>query len=382
MKRISYEEVNNSFAENGCILLSKEYKNSKQKLEFKCKCENIDYKAYKEFKKHPYCSNCNPYKLTINDVENLVINANCELISTEYYNNREKLKFKCHCGEYFEKSLDSFRNHPQCKKCGYEIQAKKTSCSYEEVYEIFLNGNCLLLEKEYKNNRQKLKYLCECGDVSYVTLHAFKQGTRCKNCGFTKLANANRHSYEYIKSVFESRNCILISTDYKNNKTILHYICSCGNEDWSTFDSFVSNKETCEKCANKRISEFHKNEMVYVRGEEHPNWDHSKSIEEREKNRWLSEQKIWRKQVYERDKYTCQCCGDNKGGNLVSHHLDGYDWCKGSRWDIDNGITLCNICHNDFHHIYGYGNNTREQFEEYMEGISWNCKGIYKKLVV
>jgi hypothetical protein len=382
MKRISYEEVRVFFEKSGCILLSTEYKNNKQKLEFQCKCGNKDFKIYKEFKKHPFCSECNQFKISIDDVRNYIESYNCKLLSNEYKNNRQILKLQCHCGDYFEKSYDNFRNHPQCKKCGYEIQAKKTSYSYEEVFDIFLNGNCLLLESKYKNSKQILKYLCECGEISYITLTPFINGTRCKNCGFTKSANSNRHTYEYVKSIFENRNCILLSNEYINNKTKLHYICSCGNEDWSTFDSFVSNKETCEKCANKRKSEFHKNEMVYVRGEEHPNWDHSKTIEEREKNRWLSEQKVWRKQVYKRDNYTCQCCGDNKGGNLVSHHLDGYDWCKESRWDIENGITLCVECHSDFHHIYGYGLNTKEQFEEYMEGISWNCKGIYDNLVI
>jgi len=64
----------------------------------------------------------------------------------------------------------------------------------------------------------------------------------------------------------------------------------------------------------------------------------------------------WRLKVYQRDNYTCQCCGDDSGGNLNAHHLDGYNWCKEKRINVNNGITLCDKCHtkdkDSFHNIY------------------------------
>ena len=55
---------------------------------------------------------------------------------------------------------------------------------------------------------------------------------------------------------------------------------------------------------------------------------------------------------------------------LEVHHLDGYDWCVEKRTDDTNGITLCETCHKNFHSLYGRGNNTKEQFEE------WFCSSI------
>lgn len=57
----------------------------------------------------------------------------------------------------------------------------------------------------------------------------------------------------------------------------------------------------------------------------------------------------WRKSVYERDKYTCQRCG-SKGGRLNAHHIKPYATHPSRRYDLENGITLCEQCHRRVHH--------------------------------
>lgn len=105
-------------------------------------------------------------------------------------------------------------------------------------------------------------------------------------------------------------------------------------------------------------------------GENHWNWQGGlKSEDDRIRNTVKYEQ--WRKQVFQRDNFTCQCCGDNKGHNLEAHHIKNFKDNKELRFDINNGITLCNDCHNpnrsgSFHYLYGTKNNTQEQLEEYM----------------
>jgi len=76
--------------------------------------------------------------------------------------------------------------------------------------------------------------------------------------------------------------------------------------------------------------------------------------------------KDWRKDIFEKDNYTCQCCGDQSGGNLNAHHIKSYCDNPELRTEINNGITFCQDCHNDFHHQYGRGNNTQEQIDKFL----------------
>ena len=74
---------------------------------------------------------------------------------------------------------------------------------------------------------------------------------------------------------------------------------------------------------------------------------------------------LWRKAIFERDNFTCQKCKVN-GGDLHPHHIHNFADYPEIRFALDNGITLCEFCHRNFHKKYGNINNTKEQLEEYL----------------
>lgn len=56
----------------------------------------------------------------------------------------------------------------------------------------------------------------------------------------------------------------------------------------------------------------------------------------------------WRKEVFTRDNFTCQICG-KVGGNLNAHHIKKWADYPELRYEVSNGITLCERCHRDVH---------------------------------
>ena len=82
-------------------------------------------------------------------------------------------------------------------------------------------------------------------------------------------------------------------------------------------------------------------------GKNHPNWKGGTSSQ-RVKAMNTTEYKAWRTEVYKRDKWTCQNCGQ-VGGGLHAHHILGYAKYPTLRLTPKNGITLCVSCHSKLH---------------------------------
>lgn len=62
-----------------------------------------------------------------------------------------------------------------------------------------------------------------------------------------------------------------------------------------------------------------------------------------------TEYATWRLAVFTRDKFTCQDCQAQQGGNLEAHHLKAFADFPALRLDVDNGVTLCEHCHENRH---------------------------------
>ena len=93
-------------------------------------------------------------------------------------------------------------------------------------------------------------------------------------------------------------------------------------------------------------------------GTDHPNWKGGLTPL-KQKIRNCFEYRQWRCDVFTRDSFTCQHCGDGRGGKLEADHIKPFSYiinfneittfeaalkCE-ELWNINNGRTLCRSCH-------------------------------------
>lgn len=104
------------------------------------------------------------------------------------------------------------------------------------------------------------------------------------------------------------------------------------------------------------------------KGELNPKWKGGVKYHREERSTY--EYNDWRKKVFNRDLYTCQCCGERSGNGysvkLCAHHIKNWKDNPNDRYNVENGITLCKKCHNQFHSEYGKKNNNDQQLKDFL----------------
>lgn len=104
----------------------------------------------------------------------------------------------------------------------------------------------------------------------------------------------------------------------------------------------LKSKEHTEKIVCSKI------EKGSARGSRNPNWKGGIS-DDWSKLRYSRDYIIWRKSVFERDNFTCQGCGYDKGHTIEAHHILRRVDFPHLTFAINNGITLCKPCHRKVH---------------------------------
>lgn len=103
----------------------------------------------------------------------------------------------------------------------------------------------------------------------------------------------------------------------------------------------------CEVC-KKQLSNYNNKRCIEhskVVGERNGNWisDRTKLAKRQERNDMAY--KEWRKQVWIRDNYKCKIGNCDCKGKIIAHHILGWSLFPELRYEVNNGITLC-----QFHH--------------------------------
>lgn len=109
---------------------------------------------------------------------------------------------------------------------------------------------------------------------------------------------------------------------------------------------------TTERLKGKRLSREHiqkvKNSLTGVprpnqRGPLSPHWKGGITIPNK-LARTSADFLNWRMKVFEQDDWTCQIC-EKRGGRLHAHHIKMFSKYPSLRFEVSNGVTVCEKCH-------------------------------------
>ena len=166
-----------------------------------------------------------------------------------------------------------------------------------------------MVAEDYSKNKKCI----DCGKL--IT----NKSTRCASCAKkgNKQSGENNPNYKHgrVKGYSKNKHCL-----------------DCGKliTDTSTY---------CQFCSNRGERSIH---YKHGLGDISANFGHS-----REHTIGYA---LWKKEVLERDNYTCQHCQSKE--NLRVHHIESYVNHPDLRISVDNGITLCNKCHKKLHFLF------------------------------
>ena len=363
-RRLNYHDVKDYVENQGYQLVSERYSNNKENLDMLCGKGHPCSIAFDKFKNAGRrCGECgkvnraeSKLKFKYDEVVKIFKEEGCELLCKTYRTMDDLLEYVCICGEESVISLYRFLKGVRCQGC-----AGNKKYTIEEVREYFEAHGAKLISTEYNNMKSSdLKYICPRGHNAIGSFYGFTLSHGCYECRNEKIGESQRHDYKFVKKFFEENGCKLLSTTYKNSThQKLKYVCVCGNASAEIRFCHFKQGIRCQECRKKLMSEI-------LSGENHYNYNPDISDEDRVRRRIDDTYREWRSKVYTRDRYTCVCCGESKSNEMVAHHKDSWNSNVERRYDVDNGVTLCDDCHNSFHHLYGYGYNTEEQFNEFL----------------
>lgn len=272
----------------------------------------------------------------------------------DYVDNKTKIEIHHKkCGRNFDITPANFKTRKRCPLCNGTFR-KTTKTFVEEMKK--LRGEEYVMIGEYVNAKTKVNLLhTKCHRFWEVTPDDFLNGkNECLYC-----SNSYQDTKKFSEKVEKlSQGTVKVLGEYINKTTPIKFKhLECGREFYRQPQHFLSGCY-CSHCGIENRS-----------GKNHYKYNHKLTDEDREKRDMQSGQlKKWRNLVYVRDAHTCQVCRKT-GDTLNAHHLNSWNTDKENRFNVDNGITLCINCHKNFHTFYGYGNNTKKQFKEFLKRI-------------
>ena len=339
-------------------------------------------------------------RLSYEFIKNEFKKADFKLMTKEYINAKQSLEFICNIHEDEGiQTLDysNFKQGRRCQYCNMDIRRIKLKEKYKKIVE---NKNFTFVDVHfdgYHSKKMKIEVVCKIHfdkGNQFVTPTNFNKQSGCKFCGREKQGIGRRIDILTVEKAFINRNYNVINViDYKGNSTKLDFVCNKHLEDGiqTTTYAGVKKSQTCKSCVYEGIT-----------GENHYLWKGGISPLHNYLRCKIGE---WKKESLRLNNYQCEISGIKgklvvhhlvSFSQILNETLEelGYGYSTIGEYTDEElklitnnflikhdeygyGITLSTKIHDTFHSVYGRGDTTKEQFSEFKENY---IAGKYKEV--
>lgn len=262
---------------------------------------------------------------------------------------RKVYECQCECGRKTHLTCDQLlRNQvPSCPMCKLTVAKDLTGKRFGKLVAVRRSSD--------RTKYGSIKWICkcDCGNETEVTVSLLTTG-RTRSCGCYSMERRLNSYHDWTGKRFGR----LIAIKRIGNKWECK--CDCGNVTLVATPSLVNGVSRSCGCLRSEglsgaKSRFWKGGVTeWIHGLKH-----------------TSQYFTWAKKVKKRDNYTCQCCESRD--SLNAHHIYNFIDNMEKAIEMDNGITLCENCHKDFHKVYGKRNTNEKQLLDFLANNAMIC---------
>lgn len=264
--------------------------------------------------------------------------------STGKYRSLKVYKCLCDCGEECMLSREQLTRNgsPACKKCSrnhrfIDLSGRKF-------------GKWMVIERDI-SSKEKVSWMCECecGNKKSLIPSVLKNG-HSKSCGCFWKEVMRKERIDLIGRKF-GRLLVIGRADRKGK---WECECDCGKRTIVYAPSLYSGSS--KSCGCIRVENLSGENSIFWKGgitDETRQLKHSYKFQR------------WSKLIKRRDNKECKKCFSKE--KLHAHHIINYSFDPSMALVIDNGITLCETCHKEFHRINGVKENNKYQLNIFLK---------------
>lgn len=332
-----------------------------------------------------------PKRKCLDDVINYVAeksNGEIQVLSEEYINTKTPIKLLCSCGNVFYRSFKKIKyNHLNCPECTLKKCSENLRTPFETVLKTIQDNGCEYISGDYINSNSILKIRCSCGNIFSKKYAKFKSGqSHCPDCGIKMLSKSKiKYSPYDAKNILQDHGYFMEVDDYVNAATPIPCKCKNNHDCNIILSQLLVGRSGCQRCA----IDSHKSFLSHF-------WNGGEAKAQDEIRKALKE---WRANIYKHYNYKCPITGVpvtecavhhlvsfnsivdevcQKYGQMINFQthikdIKSYDVFEDikneviQRHNLNIGILINKDIHKIFHKQYGYGNNTPEQFDMFLQ---------------